>query len=124
LQIQAPKRPVSSPEGELDVSPSKKRRSSTSSNASVKPGIELSDEDVLLIRLKDEENLTWKEVASRFQSETGRAYQVPALQMRLKRLKERMKVWSECDVRALRLAHEYWLTHKWELIASKASVKQ
>jgi hypothetical protein len=119
-QMQAAKRGLSS-DDDMESSPAKRKRTSPSS-VSPKPSQELSGEDLLLLRLKDEESLTWKDVASRFQSDTGKAYQVPALQMRLKRLRERMRVWTECDVRALRLAHEYWLTNKWDIIASKVSV--
>lgn len=85
------------------------------------PTPELSDEDRLLLRLKDEEHVSWKDIASRFQSELGKVYQVPALQMRLKRLRERLRVWSDADVQALRLAHEHWERHKFEIIASKVS---
>ena len=60
--------------------------------------IELNEEEQLLLRLKDEENLPWKDIAVRFQEELGKSYQVPALQMRFKRLRERMRCWTEADV--------------------------
>lgn len=96
---------------------SKKRRRSES----IHVPSELTEEDKLLLRLKDDENLPWKEIAARFQSDIGKKYQIPALQMRLKRLRERLRVWTEADVRALRLAHEYWVQNKYEVIASKVS---
>ncbi len=60
--------------------------------------IELNEEEQLLLRLKEEENLPWKDIAVRFQTDLGKMYQVPALQMRFKRLRERMRAWSETDV--------------------------
>ena len=60
--------------------------------------LELSDEERLLLRLKDEVNLPWKDIALRFQLELGKNHQVPALQMRYKRLRERLRAWTEADV--------------------------
>ena len=77
----------------LDTGP--KRRKRATSNVTQ---TELSEEESLLLRLKDEENLPWKDIALRFQADLGKVYQVPALQMRLKRLRERMRVWTERDV--------------------------
>jgi hypothetical protein len=63
------------------------------------PGpVELNEEEQLLLKLKEEENLPWKDIATRFQTELGKSYQVPALQMRFKRLRERMRTWTETDV--------------------------
>jgi hypothetical protein len=81
----------------------------------------LGEEDRLLIQLKDEESMPWKDIAARFQSDLGKTYQIPALQMRLKRLRERMRVWTEADVKALRMAHEYWVQSKFDIIAQKVS---
>ena len=72
-----------------------KRRKRATSNTTQ---TELSEEESLLLKLKDEENLPWKDIAMRFQTDVGKTYQVPALQMRLKRLRERMRVWTERDV--------------------------
>ncbi|OAK94124.1 hypothetical protein IQ06DRAFT_340637 [Phaeosphaeriaceae sp. SRC1lsM3a] len=94
-----------------------KRRKRSDSNTSVQ--FELSEEDKLLLQLKEEESMPWKDIAARFQSDLGKAYQIPALQMRLKRLRERMRVWTETDVRALRMAHEYWAQNKFDIIAQK-----
>ena len=60
--------------------------------------IELSEEEQLLLKLKEEENLPWKDIATRFQQDLGKQYQVPALQMRFKRLRERMRTWTDVDV--------------------------
>ena len=82
----------------------------------------LSVEDALLLRLRDVELLSWKMIAAQFKAELGRTYQVPALQMRLKRLRERLRPWVEVDVTALRLAHDYWEKNRWEIIAEKVRI--
>ncbi|KAF2093706.1 hypothetical protein NA57DRAFT_20664, partial [Rhizodiscina lignyota] len=97
--------------------PTKRRRRSPPPINTSSP--ELSDEDRLLLRLKDEEHVSWKDIAARFQTDLGKVYQVPALQMRLKRLRERLRVWTEADISALRMAHEYWERNKFEIIAAK-----
>lgn len=61
--------------------------------------VELNEEEQLLLKLKEEENLPWKDIAIRFQTDLGKSYQVPALQMRFKRLRERMRTWTDVDVR-------------------------
>ncbi|KAF2996270.1 hypothetical protein E8E13_004779 [Curvularia kusanoi] len=94
-----------------------KRRRRSSSNAS--SSLELTEEDRLLLKLKDSDSMPWKDIAARFQTELGKQYQIPALQMRLKRLRERMRTWSEADVRALRMAHDYWAQNKFDVIAQK-----
>lgn len=95
---------------------SKRRRRSESTTSAQ---LELTEEDKLLLRLKEEESMPWKDIAARFQSDLGKQYQIPALQMRLKRLRERMRVWGEADVRALRMAHEYWAQNKFDIISHK-----
>jgi hypothetical protein len=81
--------------------------------------LELSEEDRWLLHLKDDEELSWRDIAVRFQMDMGKAYQVPALQMRLKRLRERLRVWTDIDVQAIRMALEFWATNKFEIIAAK-----
>jgi hypothetical protein len=97
-----------------------KRRKRSDSNTSA--SFELSEEDKLLLQLKEEESMPWKDIAARFQSDLGKAYQIPALQMRLKRLRERMRVWTDTDVRALRQAQEYWAQNKFDIISQKVSL--
>lgn len=96
----------------------KRKRSDSQASATV----ELGEEDRLLIQLKDEESMPWKDIAARFQSDLGKTYQIPALQMRLKRLRERMRVWTDVDVKALRMAHDYWVQSKFDIIAQKVHV--
>lgn len=100
-------------------STSSKRRKRTSSVASG----DLSEDDRFLVQLKEDESLPWKDIANRFQTDKGKSFQVAALQMRYKRLREKFRVWEEQDVHALRLAHEYWEKYKWEIISSKVSIE-
>ena len=93
----------------------RKRRRRT---PSVAPA-DLGEDERLLVQLKEDENLPWKDIAARFQQEKGRSMQVAALQMRYKRLRERFRVWEEQDVYALKQAHEYWEKYKWQIIAAK-----
>lgn len=102
-----------------ELSEQSKRRKRSDSNTT---SMELGEEDRLLIQLKDEESMPWKDIAARFQSDLGKTYQIPALQMRLKRLRERMRVWTETDIRALRMAHDYWVQNKFEIISQKVMV--
>ena len=82
-------------ESHADASPKRTRRSSLNT-----PILELTEKEGLLLRLKDEINLPWKDIALRFQLELGKSHQVPALQMRYKRLHERLRVWTETNVRS------------------------
>jgi hypothetical protein len=100
---------------ELASSGGGKRRKRTSSVASA----DLSDEDRFLVQLKEDENLPWKDIATRFHTDKGKHFQVAALQMRYKRLREKFRVWEDQDVQALKLAHEYWEKYKWEIISAK-----
>ncbi|KAL6714120.1 hypothetical protein ACLMJK_008614 [Lecanora helva] len=81
--------------------------------------VELNEEEQLLLRLKEEENLPWKDIAIRFQTDLGKSYQVPALQMRFKRLRERMRQWTDIDVQALEQAYDYWEKFQFDIIAAK-----
>lgn len=112
----APKRVRDDDEGS-ELSKRRRRSESTTSTQ-----LELSEEDKLLLKLKEEECMPWKDIAARFQNDLGKQYQIPALQMRLKRLRERMRVWNEADIRALRMAHEYWAQNKFDVIAQKAGL--
>lgn len=80
---------------------------------------ELSEEERLLVQLKQDQNLPWKEIAKEFEDRFGRPFQVPALQMRYKRLRERLRCWTNEDIAALEAAHDYWASNKFEIIANK-----
>jgi hypothetical protein len=103
---------------------SPQRRRSNSNQSTQIPGAnrqqtELSEEDQLLLKLKHEENLPWKDIAREFETRLHRRYQVPALQMRHKRLRERLRTWTDDDVSALEAAYDYWEKSKFEIIAQK-----
>ncbi len=72
----------------------RKRKRTSSQSGSVKP----SKEEQLLVRLKEEKNLSWEDIAVRFQTNLGKTYQVSALQMQFKIWRERKRTWSETDV--------------------------
>jgi hypothetical protein len=96
---------------------SSKKRKRTSSVASA----DLSEDDRFLVQLKEDESLPWKDIANRFQTDKGKNFQVAALQMRYKRLREKFRVWQDEDVKSLKQAHEYWEKYKWEIIAQRVS---
>ncbi|KIW09082.1 uncharacterized protein PV09_00028 [Verruconis gallopava] len=80
---------------------------------------EMTSEDKLLLKLRDQDGLSWKEIVTKFAEDLNKDYQPAALQMRIKRLRDRMRVWTDGDVQALRLAHQYWMETKFDIIASK-----
>ncbi|CAD0114448.1 unnamed protein product [Aureobasidium uvarum] len=84
------------------------------------PSLEhLNDEERLLITLKEDEALPWKDIAARFSNQLGQSITVATLQMRYLRLRQRFRNWEERDVEALRQAHEYWEKCKWDIISAK-----
>ncbi|KAL9125954.1 MAG: hypothetical protein Q9217_004914 [Psora testacea] len=97
-----------------DYSQRKRKRAPSQSGP-----VELNEEEQLLLKLKEEENLPWKDIAVRFQTDLGKSYQVPALQMRFKRLRERMRTWTDTDVQALEQAYDYWEKFQFDIIAAK-----
>ena len=84
----------------------------------------MKEEDRILLQLKDEEALPWRDIVARMSAETGQNFQIPALQMRYRRLKDRMRVWTAQDIEALRKAHDHWESKKFEIIAEKVSFLQ
>ena len=114
-QVAAQKRKRDEEELQESTTASGKRRKRTSSVASA----DLSEDDRLLVQLKEKESLPWKDIANRFQSDLGKNYNVAALQMRYKRLREKFREWQDEDVQALRQAHEFWEKNKWDIIAQK-----
>lgn len=83
--------PASSPQ------PSKRRKSTS------KEAWTMTEDDNLLLKLKDDEGLPWKAIASRFRDMNRGEFRVPTLQMRYKRLKEKLRVWDAEDVCTLLL---------------------
>jgi hypothetical protein len=113
------------PDDQYETGRSPQRRRSASNNlllqmpGNAKAQAELSEEDHLLLKLKHEESLPWKDIAKEFETRLGRSYQVPALQMRHKRLRERLRTWTEDDVAALEAAYDYWEDYKFEIVSQK-----
>ncbi|KAF8426942.1 hypothetical protein EV426DRAFT_572299 [Tirmania nivea] len=58
----------------------------------------------LLYELRETRQLSWKACAAEVIKEHGKAYKVPALQMRYKRLKEKAVAWGPEDVKRLQQA--------------------
>ncbi|CUS13387.1 unnamed protein product [Tuber aestivum] len=102
--------PVSSPQ----AMPPTKRRKSTSKEAWT-----MTEDDNLLLQLKDDEGLPWKAIAGKFRDMGRGEFRVPTLQMRYKRLKEKMRVWDIEDIQFLKEAKEHVEKQKWELISQK-----
>ena len=102
-----------------DMSLSTTRRRRTASVVSA----DLSEDDRLLVTLKEDQNLPWKDIATRYSAEKGKTVQVAALQMKYKRLREKYRVWTEPDMSALKQAYEVWEKRKWEIISEKVSVQ-
>ncbi|SMR43562.1 unnamed protein product [Zymoseptoria tritici ST99CH_3D1] len=95
--------------------PSKRPRLTTSTT----PSSLLNEEDRLLVHLREDLALPWKEVIARFKSSTGKPFQIAQLQMRYKRLREKYRVWEESDTEALKKAVEEWERCKWEIVSAK-----
>ncbi|KAF8454061.1 hypothetical protein BDZ91DRAFT_643482, partial [Kalaharituber pfeilii] len=79
----------------------------------------LTDDDTLLLKLKDEENLPWKLIQKRFLDLDRGDFKVPTLQMRYKRLKEKMRVWEVDDVGYLKEAKDAVSKEFWEMVSRK-----
>lgn len=88
--------PVSSPQSHGPPAPKRRKSSASRTEAWT-----MTEDDTLLLQLKDEDSLPWKVIASRFKDLNRGEFRVPTLQMRYKRLKEKMRVWDAEDVRRL-----------------------
>ena len=79
---------------EYSGSISQRRQERTSSNTG---RLKLNEEETLLLKLREEENLSWRDTAVRLQTDLGKAYHVPILKMRYKRLREGIKIQTAID---------------------------
>ncbi|RPB21849.1 hypothetical protein L211DRAFT_851080 [Terfezia boudieri ATCC MYA-4762] len=93
--------------------------STTGNPKSPKQSTPLTDDDTLLLKLKDEENLPWKIIQKRFLDMSRGEFKVPTLQMRYKRLKEKMRVWEADDVGYLKEAKDAVTKEYWEMVSRK-----
>ena len=104
------------------TSGNKRRRttsSATTAAAAAATPEALSEDDRFLIHLKETEALPWKDIAARFKDDKNKVWNVAALQMKYKRLRQRFRVWEEQDLHALRVACEYYEKCKWDIISAK-----
>jgi hypothetical protein len=120
----------------------KKRKEPPSDYDEILRSGDINEEEKLLLELSRGKT-PWKEVAAKFGRITGQTKRVAALQMRKKRLLERLRVWSDTEVvssprttswglfetrlikqqlKALKLAHEDHEKGKWASI-SKGMLK-
>ena len=76
----------------------KKKGPTTAVQNDILSSQELNSEEQILIQLTCRDNLQWKEVAAKFNKATGKNMKVAALQMRKKRLMERLRVWKKEEV--------------------------
>jgi hypothetical protein len=88
---------------------------------SASQSVELDEEDTILLRLKDE-NLSWADIVTRFRGETGKDMARPALQMRLKRIRERTRQWTETELEALLVANRDWNADLFETVAANVGL--
>ena len=96
-----------------------RKRKRSSSLARPRSQSKVEDEDRLILTLKDDRALPWRDIAEEFTATTGKVSQVPALQMRYMRLKERLEVWTERDTEALQEAVKYWEERKFKVVSEK-----
>jgi hypothetical protein len=76
----------------------KKRKDPPSDYEAIVRSGDLTAEEQLLLQLSGRDKLPWKEVAAKFNKATGETKKVAALQMRKKRLMERLRVWTDAEV--------------------------
>lgn len=62
---------------------------------------EITEDERLLIHLKEERKLPWKDITRIWGEETGHPKNEAALQMQYKRLRERIRIWTPGDVSKL-----------------------
>lgn len=76
----------------------KKRKDPPSDYDAIMRSGEINPEEKLLLELSGRDKLPWKEVALKFNQMTKQTKRVAALQMRKKRLLERLRVWTDAEV--------------------------
>ncbi|ERF72183.1 hypothetical protein EPUS_02974 [Endocarpon pusillum Z07020] len=74
-----------------------------------------AQEDQMLVELKENKNLTWKQIADFFPGRTSGTLQVRYCT----KLKAKTVIWTEDTVQRLRRAMEEYENDKWRLIAAK-----
>jgi hypothetical protein len=74
---------------------------------------DINAEERLLLQLSGRDKLPWKEVAAKFNKATGQSKKVAALQMRKKRLMERLRVWTDAEVVSASRTTSWGLFETW-----------
>jgi len=100
LGIQGPVasyKPYSNPVASFPAKNHRKRKQSCQAGDILLSG-DMTFEEQVLMQLTEVDRLPWKEVSVKFRERTGKDMRVPALQMRKKRLVERLRVWTPTDV--------------------------
>ena len=93
--------PFQSNSGVLGPSRARRKRKSRAKNANQGQVVyagEISKEEELLLQLRKDGKLSWKEATAKFNDITGQQKQQACLQMRKKRLRDRLRVWTVNDV--------------------------
>ncbi|PMD20900.1 hypothetical protein NA56DRAFT_572842 [Hyaloscypha hepaticicola] len=96
----------------------KKRKDPPSNYEEIICSGDISPEEQLLLELSCRDKLPWKEVAAKFNQETRQTKRVAALQMRKKRLLERLRVWTDAEDKTLKHAHDDYENNKWSSISN------
>jgi len=87
------------PQALSSISPrGKKRKDPPSDYDVIMQSGDINAEEQLLLQLSGRDKLPWKEVTDKFNKATGQEKKVAALQMRKKRLLERIRVWTDTEV--------------------------
>lgn len=80
----------------------------------------MTEEEKYLLHLYNE-NLTWKDITKCFETRLGKTYRVPALQMRLTRLRKRFRVRTKEDADASRPTYKHRASWKFDIISSEVN---
>lgn len=78
-----------------DESESRAREKGTWSSTTYAAPAGLSEDDSLLLQLRQEERLPWRDIAARYQNEKGKNFHIEALELRCERLLQKFRIWEE-----------------------------
>ena len=82
---------------------------------------ELSDQEIALLHWREVDRRVWKDIRNLFEQRFGLIRSVSALHIRYKRLKTRLRVWTDADEEAIFRAYHYWESDKYKIISEKVS---
>lgn len=75
----------------LEPLPPQRKRNQERQDRNVVPSQDMNGQEFILMQLTNPRSLSWKDIAARFKEKTGKAQSIPALQMRVKRLQDRLR---------------------------------